>query len=72
MKAKKYLQIIQCSYGTAFVLDDKIVHYIHENDGNYRDEYFNPLIKALGFDPVRVKRKNLSPSVMTEIDEDEL
>lgn len=48
----KKLEIYQGSYGTAFFVDGQLIQYVHENDGTWREEYFNPIIKALGCEVV--------------------
>lgn len=35
-------------YGTAFFQGDKLITYIHENDAQWRQEYFAPIMNAAG------------------------
>ncbi len=50
MKAKSLFQIFaQPLYGTIFVdANADFVHFIHENDGNFRSEYMNEILKFFG------------------------
>jgi hypothetical protein len=41
----KTLQIYRAEYGTAFFENDKLIQYIHENDGDWRSEYFNRILE---------------------------
>lgn len=47
------------SYSTVFVdfEDETFLGSVHENDGDWRDEYFNPIFEGLG---IKIKAKNYS------------
>ncbi len=58
MSEQKEIKIVAGNYGEAFFLGDKLLAYVHENDGCWRDEYFNPILLALGYKVMRVKEPN--------------
>lgn len=42
------LYICRMLYGQAFVLNDELIHYLDENDGNWSAEFYDPILKACG------------------------
>jgi hypothetical protein len=44
----KELTIIQGTYGLGFFDGDHLIRYVHENDGEWRSEYFNPILERFG------------------------
>lgn len=55
------LKIIRTEYGTAFFDEkDELVQYIHENDGDWRGEYFDPIPLHFGIEvehPAKLSKK---------------
>lgn len=56
---KRDLLFHRCKYGLAFFLGDKLIHYIHENDGDVSQEYHGPLFKKLGYNLVSLGNLNV-------------
>jgi len=49
MNRKLYVFFSEKIYGTVFVDESgNFVHYIHENDGAWRSEYHNPIVRFFG------------------------
>ena len=44
----KKLDIIQGQYGVGFFDGDALIQYVHENDGDWRREYFNQVVEHFG------------------------
>ena len=36
------------TYSTVFVSDEEVIGSVHENDGDWRNEYFDPIFRKLG------------------------
>lgn len=49
------LKIVLTKYGTAFFDGDNLVNYVHDNDGSWRGEYFNPILEHFGIAVVAVE-----------------
>lgn len=64
----KKLKIYQSDdiYGTAFIKDNKVIAYVHENDGQWRDEYFKPILQAFGIESKVIEK--LSPAQRRQVE----
>ncbi len=54
----KTLSIYNTEYGQAYFNGNKLVGYTHENDANWRAEYFNPIMKEMGIKVVWLDKLN--------------
>jgi len=50
------LGIYRADYGTAFFCGEDLIKYVHENDGDWRSEYFNPIIRYFGIEPIYLEK----------------
>lgn len=50
--------MIYGQYGIAFFDSNKLVQYIHENDGDFSKEYHGPILKWAGIELVESKNPN--------------
>jgi hypothetical protein len=58
-KKKTKMQVMEiASLGEfdVFLKDDKIINYVHGNDGDWRHEYFDPILEVFGIKVVRRKK----------------
>ena len=73
----KKLQIIDGDDGTFFFDGNKIITYIHANDGNWRGEYMNGILEYFGIEieyldePTKEQEKQIRDSGLDGNDEDD-